>query len=453
MMNMVEGPILIVILLVAIFVMVLMISKYKFHPIMALFTVALLMGLASRMSPVDVVNTIATGAGNATRSIGIVIIFGTMIGVMLEKSGAAITMADSILKLVGPKRPVLAMSVIGYIVSIPVFCDSGFIIISSLKKSLAKRSGINPVAMAVALSTGLYATHTLVPPTPGPIAAAGNYHADLGLVILFGLIAAIPAALAGYLYAIKVGSKMAAEEVEGLSFDELKAKFGRLPSPTMAFAPIVVPLLLIGISSVINFPFVLEIVGKGSTIHNISSFIGQPIMALFFGVLLCFGLPPKIDDEVRGEWLGAGVKEGAPIIMITAVGGSLGAIIAATKVGDFIGASLSQYDLGVFLPFIISAAIKTAQGSSTVSLITTSTIVFPLLGSLGLGSPMGAVMATLATGCGSMVVSHANDSYFWVVSQFSNMSVNTAYKAQTVATLIEGVVGIIGVWILSLIVL
>jgi GntP family gluconate:H+ symporter len=307
--------------------------------------------------------------------------------------------------------------------------------------------------MAIALSTGLYATHTLVPPTPGPIAAAANYHADLGWVILFGLIAAIPAALAGYLYAMKVGNRMKAEEVDGLSFDELKAKFDRLPSPIMAFAPIVIPLILIGISSVVNLPYVAESIGKESAFYSFFSFIGQPIIALFIGVLLCFKLPPKINEEVRSEWIGTGVKEGSTIIMITAIGGSLGAIIAATKVGDFIGAALSQYNLGVFLPFIISAALKTAQGSSTVALITTSTIVYPLLGVLGLGSPFGAVLATLATGCGAMVVSHANDTYFWVVAQFSNMSVNTAYKAQTIATLIEGIVGIIGVWILSLILL
>ena len=139
--------------------------------------------------------------------------------------------------------------------------------------------------------------------------------------------------------------------------------------------------------------------------------------------------------------------------MITAAGGSLGAIITATKVGDTIGAQLAHFDLGIFLPFIISAALKTAQGSSTVALITTSTIVAPLLTSLGLGTPMGAVLATLAIGCGSMVVSHANDSYFWVVTQFSDMDVGTAYRAQTLATLIEGVVGVGAVWGLSLILL
>jgi GntP family gluconate:H+ symporter len=439
--------------MVAIVLMIVMISKFKFHPFMALFTVALLMGLVARMPMADVVNTIATGFGNTCRSIGIVILFGTIIGAMLEQSGAAVTMADSILKVVGPKRPALAISIIGWIVSIPVFCDSGFVILSSLNKSLSKRSGVKMATMAIALSTGLYATHTLVPPTPGPIAAAANLHADLGSVIMFGIIASIPAALAGYLYAITAGSRLEVEDIEGPTFEELRAKYPQLPSPKKAFAPLVVPLILIAFNSVINFPTVLEVVGKESALYSFSNFIGQPITALFVGVILCFFLPPKITEEVTSKWIGSGVKDGATIIMITAAGGSLGAIIAATKVGDYIGATLAQYQIGIFLPFIISAALKTAQGSSTVALIATSTIVYPLLGALGLGSPMGAVLTTLAIGCGAMVVSHANDSYFWVVTQFSNMKLNTAYKAQTFATLVEGVVGIAGVWALSLIML
>ena len=450
---MVSGSMLVVILIVTIILMVIMISKFKIHPFMSLFTVALLMGITAGMPLLEVVNTIATGFGNTCRSIGIVIAFGTIIGIMLEQSGAAVTMADSILRVVGPKRPALAMSIIGWIVSIPVFCDSGFVILSSLNKSLSKRSGVNMTTMAIALSTGLYATHTLVPPTPGPIAAAANLHADLGLVILFGIIASAPAAFAGYLYAVTAGSKIKVDDPEGPTFEELKAKYNRLPSAKFAFAPLVVPLILIAFNSVVSFPTILNFIGKESVIYSFSSFIGHPISALFVGVLLCFLLPPKITEEVTSGWIGTGVKEGATIILITAAGGSLGAIIAATKVGDFIGASLAQYQMGIFLPFIISAALKTAQGSSTVALITTSTIVYPLLASLGLDSSMGAVLATLAIGCGSMVVSHANDSYFWVVSQFSNMKLNTAYKAQTVATLIEGVVGIAGVWILSLIVL
>ncbi len=450
---MATGSTLLLILAAAIVVMVFMISKLKIHPFVSLFAVALFMGLASGLPLLQITDTIATGFGNTCRSIGIVILFGTIIGAVLEGSGGAVTMADTVLRHVGEKRPALAMSVIGWIVSIPVFCDSGFVILSSLNRSLAKRSGVRMATMAIALSTGLYATHTLVPPTPGPIAAAANLGADLGLVILWGIVVSLPAMLAGYLYAVTVGSRLELESSDDADWDTLLRRHLRLPSPLQAFAPIVLPLLLIGLSSAVNYPSVLAVVGKGSALHTAMTFVGNPMIALFVGLLLCIPLASFRQaggEEDWSHWLTRGVRDGASIIMITAAGGSLGAIIAATKVGDTIGAQLAQFELGIFLPFIISAALKTAQGSSTVALITTSTIVAPLLPSLGLGSPMGAVLATLSIGCGSMVVSHANDSYFWVVTQFSDMDVGTAYKAQTVATLIEGLVGVAAVWGLSL---
>lgn len=300
--------------------------------------------------------------------------------------------------------------------------------------------------MAVALSTGLYATHTLVPPTPGPIAAANNLKADLGMVIFIGLIVAIPAALAGYLWATWYSKRFNIEPDTSVSYEELLAKFKKLPSPLASFAPLVVPIVLIALKSVANFPGAPF--GKG-TLKVTFDFIGDPMIALLIGVGLCLFLVPKLDEEVLSGWVGQGIKDSAAIIMITAAGGSLGALIAATKIGNYLGQSLAQFNLGVFLPFIIAAAIKTAQGSSTVSLITTSTIVYPLLATLGLGSPMGAVLATMAIGCGSMVVSHANDSYFWVVSQFSNIPVDTAYKAQTLATLVMGITGMLTVWVMT----
>ena len=184
----------------------------------------------------------------------------------------------------------------------------------------------------------------------------------------------------------------------------------------------------------------------------VSSFLGNPVIALSIGVVLCFFLAP-FTEEVTNGWIGEGVKDGANIIMITAAGGGLGAVISASGVGTYIGEALSSYNFGIFLPFIIAAALKTAQGSSTVAIVTTAQIIAPMLASLGLGAPMGAVLATLAIGSGAMVVSHANDSYFWVVTQFSDMDLNTAYKAQTMATLIQGVVAVLAIYGISLYVL
>lgn len=447
---MLQGPVLLLLLTVAIAALVLLIARWKLHAFLALLLVALGLGLASGMVPGKVLETILTGFGNSTKAIGIVILFGTMIGTMLDKSGAALTMADFILKKVGPKRPALAMNIVGWIVSIPVFCDSGFVILSSLNKTLARRSGVPMATMAIALAAGLYAAHNLVPPTPGPIAAAANLQADLGMVMLLGLLVSIPVALAGLVWALMVGGSVSVSEGKNAEEQWLALDSSKLPSIQRSFAPIIVPILLIALRSIVNMPEITEILG-GKTVISVQvfNFIGDPVIALLIGLVLCIGLVPKLTEEVKTSWIGQGIREAAPIIMITAAGGSLGAIIAGTGIGAYLGQALSQYNLGIFLPFILAAALKTAQGSSTVALITASTILYPLLPTLGFDSSFGAVLVTLAVGCGSMVVSHSNDSYFWVVSQFSGLSVESAYKTLTVATLCMGLAGITCVWVLS----
>ena len=445
---MVQGPMLLVILAVAIVMIVLLISRFKVHAFLALLAASFFVGFAAGMNPIDVTKTIMKGFGGTVERIGIVIIAGTIIGVFLEQTGAALTMAETVLKWVGAKRPALAMSIIGYITSIPVFCDSGFVILSALNKSLSKKSGVSMAVMATALSTGLYATHTLVPPTPGPIAAANNLHADLGMVIFIGLIVAIPVTIAGYLWATKFASQYDVIAETSVSYEELLEKFKTLPSAFSAFTPLVLPIVLIGLASVANFPG--KPFGDGSLKLAIN-FIGEPMNALLLGFFSCFLLVPKLNEEVLSNWVGQGIKDAAAIIFIPAAGGSLGALLAASKIADYLGASLAVYNLGIFLPFVIAAALKTAQGSSTVSLITTSAIIYPMLGTLGLASPTGAVLATMAVGCGAMVVSHANDSYFWVVSQFSDLKVNLAYKCQTLGTLVQGLVGIAVVYVLKIV--
>jgi len=445
---MVQGPMLLVILAIAIVMIVVLISRLKVHAFLALLLASFFVGIAAGMNPVEVTKTIMKGFGGTAEKIGIVIIAGTIIGVFLEKTGAALTLAETVLRVVGPKRPALAMSIIGYITSIPVFCDSGFVILSALNKSLSKKTGVSMAAMATALATGLYATHTLVPPTPGPIAAANNLHADLGTVIFIGLLVAIPVAMAGYFWATKFASQYEVLAESSVSYEELMEQYKHLPSAVAAFTPLLLPIILIALKSVAAFPG--QPFGTG-TLKATLDFIGEPMVALLLGMISCFPLVPKLNEEVLSGWVGEGLKDSAAIIMITAAGGSLGALLAATKIADYLGASLATFNLGILLPFVIAAALKTAQGSSTVALITTSAIVFPLLGTLGLASPMGAVLATMAVGCGAMIVSHANDSYFWVVSQFSNMKVDIAYKCQTLGTLVQGVTGIVVIYILKLI--
>ncbi|EJG1181273.1 GntP family permease [Vibrio parahaemolyticus] len=448
---------LILILLGVIAFIVLTTTKFKLHPFLALIIAAFLAAFAYGLPVDSIAKTIASGFGGILGYIGLVIVLGTIIGVILEKSGAAITMADTVIKVLGERFPTLTMSIIGYIVSVPVFCDSGFVILNSLKESLAKRLKTSSVAMSVALATGLYATHTFVPPTPGPIAAAGNLglESNLGLVIGVGVFVAAVAALAGMLWAnrfqhVEPDGIEAAEEIQH-DWQALKVSYGKLPTASQAFAPIFVPILLICFGSIAKFPSLP--LGEGF-VFDVLTFLGQPLTALVIGLFLSVRLL-KSDNKIEefGERISQGITAAAPILLITGAGGAFGAVLKATPLGEYLGTTLSALGVGIFMPFIVATALKSAQGSSTVALVTTSALVAPMLTQLGLDSEMGRVLTVMAIGAGAMTVSHANDSFFWVVSQFSRMSVGLAYRAQTMATLVQGVTAMALVYILSLVLL
>lgn len=440
---------LIVVLLVSILFIILGTTKLKLHPFIVLLFASYLAGAMAGLPIEKIASTIATGFGNIMAYIGIVIILGTIIGVILEKSNAAIKLAELVLKLVGKRFPALAMSIIGYIVSIPVFCDSAFIILSSLKKSLVQKSGKSSVALSIALATGLYATHTFVPPTPGPIAAAGNLGLDnqLGVVILFGLMVAAFAMFIGYIWASYIGNKYTTSEdiaVKSAAVDETL----KLPSALSSLLPILIPIVLIAVRSVATYP--TQPFGDG-IVFDFLNFTGQPINALLAGFLFSFLLFPKFDKETLTGWIGDGITSAAPILLITGAGGAFGTILKETQIGETLGNLLAGYELGIFLPFIIAAAFKTAQGSSTVALVATSALIAPLLSSIGLDSLNGKVLAVMATGAGAMTISHANDSYFWVVTQFSGIDVKTGYKTHTIGTLIQGFFSMAFIYLLTLI--
>jgi GntP family gluconate:H+ symporter len=440
------------VLLIGVLLVVIATTKFKLHPFLSLLLGTFFVGFGTQMPLTKIVENINAGFGGLMGGIGLVIVFGTIIGTILEKSGAALRMAEVVLRIVGPKRPQLAMSLIGYIVSIPVFCDSGFVILSSLRKALAKRAKVAVASMSVALATGLYATHTLVPPTPGPIAAAGNIGADsfLGTVILIGLIAAIPATVVGYFWATKVASKIEVEDDgEELNYDEIVRSFGKMPSTFLSFLPIILPIVLIGMGSVVTFQ------GATGNIASILVFLGSPLVALLAGVLASFALLPKYNEETLTKWVGEGLVESAPILLITGAGGAFGGVIKNTGIAEAIQswsiAGTFNGALFLLIPFLIAAALKTAQGSSTAALVITSSLIAPLLPTLGIEGAIPLALVVMAIGAGAMTVSHVNDSFFWVVTQFSGMKVTDAYKAQTTATLLQGLVTIVVTMILWLI--
>jgi GntP family gluconate:H+ symporter len=446
---------LILILLLIVLFIVVATAHFKLNPFLTLLCAAFIAAFAYGLPLRDIESTIRGGFGNIMGNIGLVIVLGTLIGVILERSGAAITMARSIIGLLGERFPLLTMSLVGYIVAIPVFCDSGFVILNSLKRSLARSLKASPVAMTVALSTGLFATHTLVPPTPGPIAAAGNLGmgGNLGLVMVAGLVFALLAAFSGLLWARRCGqlhSDELADAHNAAVIPDALTSFD-LPSPLMAFTPIMLPILLICLGSVANFP--TELLGRGA-LYETLNFLGKPMIALLVGLGFALLLLPTGNRLQRlGESTENGLKIAAPILLVTGAGGAFGAVLAATPLGDYLGSSLSALGLGVWVPFLVAAALKSAQGSSTVAMVAGSALIAPLLPQLGLDSDTGRVLCVMAIGAGAMTVSHVNDSYFWVVSQFSRMDVATAVRAHTMATLIMGLVTISAVWLSSLVLL
>lgn len=441
---MVSGGIAVLYLVLAVAIIIVLTGKFKVNAFLVLIGVAFAYGLAIGIPALDVLKHIKNGFGGTLTKIGIVIVAGTIMGTILEKTGAALAMTQAILKLVGKSRAPLAMNIAGYVVSIPVFCDSGYVILNPLNKALAKESGTSMAVMAVALATGLYATHVMVPPTPGPLAAAAALNADLGKVIVLGLIVAIPAALAGLFWALKVAKKYQIDPDIHESYSEIVQKYGKLPNTFLSFLPIVLPLVLIFMKSIAEYPS--KPFGSGG-FASFCSFLGDPVPALIIGVFAAMLLVKRNTlGEAFSGWMNQGIKDAAIILVITAAGGSFGEILGKSPLADFIKNNMAGLPLGMFLPFIISAALKTAQGSSTVAIVTTSGILAPMLATLGLDPALTAI----AIGAGSMVVSHANDSYFWVVSQFSNMPVSTAYKAYTSATAVEGVVAFAAVFILNL---
>ncbi len=455
---MTSGPFLILLLILAILFIIAGTAKVKMHPFIVLLITAYGLGLLAGLSPDQVIEAITEGFGGTLRYIGIVIAAGTIIGAILERSGAARVMAESVIRWVGRARSALAMSLTGAVVSIPVFCDSGYVVLSPLSRSLAVQSRQSLAVYAVALSMGLYATHVFVPPTPGPIAAAGELGADIGTVIILGLITTIPVIAATYVFARYMGRRIyidpthEPEEAPPPQVTEEVAATGRL-APWKAFAPITVPVLLIALQSIAALP--AKPFGEG-TVHALLRFLGDPNTALLLGVFIAFAVAWKRRPAVYGAWVGAGLKEAGTIILITGAGGALGRVLQTTPLGDYLGETLAPLGLGplsVLLPFFIAATLKTALGSSTVAIITTASVVGPLLDSLGLAAGVGPVLTTLAIGAGSMTVSHANDSYFWVVSQFSNMTVSQAYLLQTVGSAVAGTTGIAAVLVMSLLLL
>lgn len=458
---MLTGIWLLVALVIAIIVMIYLISKLKVHPFLSIMAVSIVLALL--VLPINTVaSTINAGFGGTMQSIGIVIILGALIGLIVEKTGAAVKIADVVVRWVGKRRPELALMIMGWIVSIPVFCDSGFVILDPIRKSLRAKTRRSSIAMTICLSLGLYTSHVFIPPTPGPIAAAASVGLENNILLVMGMgaLVSIFSLIPSYFFAIYIGKKVKTNEEIKENLDEsqveealdvLKEEYGDLPSAWLAFSPIITPVIAMALGTIAS-------VAKWRSLPFFS-FIGAPIIALFIGLL--FGVFLLIRTGKLNKFnaiTNENLRIVGPILFITAAGGVLGRVISVAGVVNYVTQNATTFRmLGIFFPFIIAAILKIAQGSSTVAITTTAAMMGlyfdsnSLMTALGFTTPVAAALVVMAIGAGAMTVSHANDSYFWVVTNLGGMTPDQGYRTQTLGTLVAGVGSIIGVAILSFI--
>jgi GntP family gluconate:H+ symporter len=353
-------------------------------------------------------------------------------GIVLEKTGAMESISERLVYFFGQRKSPLALTTIGLLVGIPVFCDSGFIILSRLIPSIAASASLPPATLSLALSSALYTTHTLVPPTPGPLAAAANLglNEHLGQVILVNILASIPVGLVALVFAKKIGKHIPSAAKHSEVSNHFRV------APLKAVLPLVVPIILIGLATL---PKSLGLTGIIALTLTIA---GNPFVALFVGLTLaCLLIQPSQKTEWP-SWLSEALKDAGVILLITGAGGAFGNVIKNVGMDiylkNFIVANEGQGVVFLLFAFLIAAVLKSSQGSTTSSMIVSTSILSPLLLSSGFVAPTQLCSLLIATGGGAMTVSHANDSYFWVVSQFGGIAAKDMFRSYTFITLIQG---------------
>ena len=445
---MLTGIPLLLLIACSILFIVVMGSTFKINPFVVLLLAALLTGIFSGIPIGDIANAANEGFGNMMKKIGLVVILGTLIGTVLEKSGSILRIANFILQLFGEGRSVAAITVIGVVVGIPIFCDSGYIILSGLTQPLAKKSGQRHAAIVCGLASGLYITHTLLPPHPGSIAGAANLglKEHLGTVIGIGLLMSIPLAIVAWWFSSRIAAKVETTEEETLeTITTGDASLGR------SFLPILVPLLLIAISS---FSFFLEMpVAVRMTID----FLGHPVIALLIGFGLSLTTVASADRSSVQGWIKEGILHAGSILVIVGAGGVFGEVLKKTSIADLVTGFTSGSDGSVlfflFIAWCMGVLLKTAQGSTTSAIIVVTSIIAPLAAAAGLDTPTELSLLLASIAGGTMMISHTNDAYFWVISQFSCMGMSSTYKTFSIATLFMSIAALITVLLLALIML
>ncbi|MCX2522672.1 GntP family permease [Larsenimonas rhizosphaerae] len=427
------------------------VMKLRLHAFVALLLVSLLVGVATGMPLTDIVETVKKGMGGTLGFVATVVGLGAMFGKMLEVSGGVDRLANTLLKRFGEGRSQWAMAIAGFMIAIPVFLDVGFIILVPLIYALGKRTGRSLLHYGIPLLAGLAVTHSFMPPTPGPIAVANLINADLGYVILFGAICGLPAMiLAGPVFGTYIGKRIHATVPDYMQQEagEVRENYDDLPGFRMIASIIMLPLVLILANTVSGV-----MLDESSMVYQVLGFFGSPIVALLITTLLAFTLLGTKRGLSREEVMGVATKSLEPagiIILVTGAGGVFKQTLIDSGVGDVIGHYMADSSLPpVLLAFIIATGVRVIQGSATVAMITAAGLMAPVITQLDLSGPiLGLIVIAIASG--ATVLSHVNDSGFWLVNRYFGLTEAQTLKSWTVMETIIGVVGIIMALILTL---
>ncbi|MFC4712080.1 gluconate:H+ symporter [Planococcus dechangensis] len=442
-----DGSTLIMIALASIFILLFLVMRTKLHAFVALLLVSLLLGIAAGMPLGEVIQSIQNGMGGTLGFVAVVVGLGAMFGKMLEVSGGAERLAATMIGKFGEDKAQWALGVTGFIVAIPVFFDVGFIILVPIVYSLAKKTGKSLLHYGIPLLAGLAVTHSFIPPTPGPIAVAELVGAELGWVILFGILAGIPSMiLAGPLFGRYIGKRIQLSIPDYMDIKEQEYD-KELPSFGMIISLILIPLVLILFNTL--SAVVLE---EGNQVREILTFLGHPFVALTIATMLTFYFLGTRRGYSRQEVQDIATKALEPagiIILVTGAGGVFKQVLIDSGVGDVLGEMMGDSALPpIVLAFLIASAVRVAQGSATVAMVTAAGLIAPLLEIVGMTGPaLGLIVISIAAG--ATVLSHVNDSGFWLVNRYFGMSVKDTLKSWTVMETIIGLTGFVVVLVLS----
>lgn len=442
-----DGSTLIIIAVASIFVLLFLVMRTKLHAFVALLLVSLLLGIAAGMPLGDVIQSIQNGMGGTLGFVAVVVGLGAMFGKMLEVSGGAERLAATLIAKFGEDKAPWALGVTGFIVAIPVFFDVGFIILVPIVYSLAKKTGKSLLHYGIPLLAGLAVTHSFIPPTPGPIAVAELVGAELGWVILFGVLAGIPSMiLAGPVFGRYIGKRIHLTIPDYMDIKEQEYD-KELPSFGMIISLILIPLVLILFNTLSAV-----VLDEGNQIREILTFLGHPFVALTIATILTFFFLGTRRGYSRQEVQDIATKALEPagiIILVTGAGGVFKQVLIDSGVGDVLGQMMGDSALPpIVLAFLIASAVRVAQGSATVSMVTAAGLIAPLLEITGTTGPaLGLIVISIAAG--ATVLSHVNDSGFWLVNRYFGMNVKDTLKSWTVMETIIGLTGFVVVLILS----